>query len=99
MYQVLKNRLLNATYTLADATARIEWGVAKGALTVAQAAELTGIAELHADPNATDVTLAEVAARQDQLEGAILELADLVGLLAAGETVTEDDVVEGGETV
>ena len=78
MFEVLKNRLENARYTLEDAQKRIDWGVGNGKLTTEQADELIAIAQSHADATAVTVDVEEIAARQDALEGAILELAEII---------------------
>lgn len=47
-YQVLKNYLENAAYSIDDAKERIDFAVARGRITGDEAEELSGIATLHA---------------------------------------------------
>lgn len=79
MYEVMKGRLEQGGYTLANAQARIDYLVAQGRITPDEAAELQGIAEAKADvPSETAMQVEALTARQNMLEDCLVEMAMIV---------------------
>lgn len=87
MFEVLKNRLETSAYTLASATARIDYLVAADKITPEEAATLLAIAKQRAVEEV--LTVEALAARLNALEGALMGRIDMIegGLLEIGEIV------------
>jgi chemotaxis regulatin CheY-phosphate phosphatase CheZ len=82
MYQVLRNYLENAAYTMDDARERINYAVSSGVITAAQAEELLTFAETHASGGTVGEKVRTLEERMDDVEAALVELAGIIAEIA-----------------
>ena len=86
IYKVLKTHIASGQYVLADIVAKIDALWAEDKLTDDQRAELTALAQTSVDANYNPMTLREQEfdGRLLAIEGALLDIGDLIGQLMGG---------------
>jgi len=82
MYDVLRNHLIHGTYTLQDAEERIDYFVAAGRMSPAQAAELQTIANDNAD---------SLGGLADEVQALRRELEDIKRLFAGDDAADDEE--------
>lgn len=92
MFEVLRNFLTTASYTIEDGQGRIDYAVGRGKITPEQAQELAQIVETRGTPDA--ITPKSLDERVSDIELAIIDLAGMVAALLGGGMDVETEIAE-----